>query len=181
MDINEIDEKDFSFSISVAIKLLWQDDRILNPINENNKSRINVDLGFAKKIWKPDFYFYDLQNFRMMNSFQQPQGGLRIRRNKENKTEVFYMVEAEIVFTCPINYSEFPFHRASCKLRFSSFNERNNSMIFSSNLERMSPGQVLDQDKIRGYKVNVSYLTGEDTRVASWSNPESSYSVVGSW
>ena len=180
MDINEIDEKDFSFSITVAIKLQWQDDRILNPINgSSNNGHINVDLGFANKIWKPDFYFYDLQSFRMINSFQQPQGGLRIKRNEYNLTEVFYMVEAEIVFTCPINYSDFPFHRATCKLRFSSFNERSNSMIFTSNLEKMPPGQVLDQDKIRGYMVNVSYLCGEDTRIASWSNPGSSYSVVG--
>ena len=37
---------------------------------------------------------------------------------------------------------------------------------------------MLEQEKIRGYNVNVTYLTGEDTFVKSW-NDEAWYSVVG--
>ena len=87
------------------------------------------------------------------------------------------MGEAEVVFTCPINYSDFPFHVATCRLRMTSFTADNSTMKFRNDLEPWPPGQVrifillklkcdfcqqvLDGDKIRGYTVNVSYLNGE--------------------
>ena len=84
-----------------------------------------------------------------------------------------------MVFTCPINYSEFPFHSATCRLRFTSFNERNSSMLFRSNLASWPPDQVLDSAKIRGYTVAVSYLEGEETVEQAWSGAAEWYSVVG--
>ena len=121
--------------------------------------------------------------------------------------EIRYLGEAEVVFTCPINYSDFPFHVATCRLRVTSFTSVNTSMQvkytgrvhlyctdhtfmqFLNNLSPWPPGQVtskpfwmsvqcvkmiscaikwisfllfqlLDGAKIRGYTVNVSYLTG---------------------
>ena len=84
-----------------------------------------------------------------------------------------------MVFTCPINYSEFPFHSATCRLRFTSFNERNSSMLFRSNLASWPPDQVLDSAKIRGYTVAVSYLEGGETVEQAWSGAAEWYSVVG--
>ena len=83
------------------------------------------------------------------------------------------------MFTCPVNYSEFPFHVASCKLRMSSANQKNTSMLFLSDLEPFPPDQQLVSSKVRGYSVNVSYLQGEDSVLKSWSTSGSFYSITG--
>ena len=178
LDITEIDEIDYGFSINVVLETHWKDNRIHIANHHQQEGSINVDFDLSKKIWTPDFYFYDLQEFRTLTNFEEPQGGLRVGKNENNETEVTYLLEAEIVFTCPIDYGEFPFHVATCKLRMTSFNEPNTSMIFSSDLNTIPPDKVLEQEKIRGYNVNVTYLTGEDTFVKSW-NDEAWYSVVG--
>ena len=103
--------------------------------------------------------------------------------------EIRYLGEAEVVFTCPINYSDFPFHVATCRLRMTSFTADNSSMRFRHDMEPWPPGQVkickffyftfifwkienihcllkvLDGEEIRGYTVNVSYLTGQVDRM----------------
>lgn len=176
LDINKIDTQDFSISVTTALKFAWIDNRIKHP----DQRKTNVDLDFMNNIWTPDFYFYDLQSFRTLEIFRL-QGGLRIRKTENDDTEVLYLAEAEITFTCPINYSTFPFHEAKCKLRMTSFNEKNDSMIFTTDLEQWKPDQLLDQRKIRGYMVNVTYLTGDDTMSFSYSgeHEKASYSVAG--
>ena len=47
--------------------------------------------------------------------------------------EIRYLGEAEVVFTCPINYSDFPFHVATCRLRVTSFTSVNTSMQVRDN------------------------------------------------
>ena len=44
--------------------------------------------------------------------------------------EVIYILDPEIEFVCPIDYSRFPFHSYTCRLRLTSFNEYNTSIIF---------------------------------------------------
>ena len=56
--------------------------------------------------------------------------------------EIRYLGEAEVVFTCPINYSDFPFHVATCRLRMTSFTADNSSMRFRHDMEPWPPGQV---------------------------------------
>ena len=56
--------------------------------------------------------------------------------------EIRYLGEAEVVFTCPINYNNFPFHVATCRLQMTSFNADNTSMKFRNDLEPWPPGQV---------------------------------------
>ena len=114
IDINNIDTVDFTISVTVALKLAWVDNRIPRP----KSSFISVDPEMLLHIWMPDFYFYDLQEFRTLEVFQGLQGGLRFRQKgfdtgksliitlKGYKImifiEVLYMAEAEILFTCPV-------------------------------------------------------------------------------
>ena len=60
-----------------------------------------------------------------------------------------------------------------------SFNHKNTSMFFTTTLEQWPPDQILDSSKIRGYVVNVSYLTGEETVKEAWSTINMFYSIVG--
>ena len=51
-------------------------------------------------------------------------------------------------------------------------------MVFTTTLEQWTPDQILVHEKIRGYVVNVSYLTGDETVKPAWSS-NSFYSIVG--
>ena len=82
-----------------------------------------------------------------------------------------------MVFGCPIDYTHFPFHSATCKLRITSFNERNSSIVFRN--KPWDADRMLDPSaKIIGYSFGISYLTGQDTVQRSWAN-RSWFSVVG--
>ena len=42
-----------------------------------------------------------------------------------------YMVDAKVIFKCPIDYGDFPFHSVICKLRITSFTKSNTSMVLT--------------------------------------------------
>ena len=87
------------------------------------------------------------------------------------------MIEAKVVISCPINYRQFPFHSATCKLRITSFNAKNTSMLFHGN--HWTPDRILDPSaKIQGYDFTVSYLTGKDKVAPAWNGHEW-FSVMG--
>ena len=146
LDIYEIEE-DFLLRINVQLDFSWPDDRII--VDSGGDTTVNVDFRFINQIWMPDFYVYDLQNFRRLKVFQLPQGGLKMRKSKDNITEVMLQTEAEISFTCPICYQSFPFHEAICNLRITSYSEFNNSILFTRNADETSAKQVFQQEKIR--------------------------------
>ena len=107
--------------------------------------------------------------------------------------EVIYILDPEIEFICPIDYSQFPFHSYTCKLRLTSFNEYNSSVLFkrghlffapkaplsfilAKNAD--DPGHVLNPKKIKGYTVRVGYLTGRDTVSKAWGS-DNYFSTTG--
>ena len=82
LDINEIDPVNFSFSVNVAFKFYWVDNRV--EIKEDSTStNVNIthhiDVDFLSKIWTPDFYIYDLQSFNVLGSSRR--AGLRVQKN----------------------------------------------------------------------------------------------------
>ena len=91
--------------------------------------------------------------------------------------EVHYLFEGEIILTCPINYAKFPFHSATCKLRFTSVTLDDSHLVFKPRTE-VIPDLMLDTAKIRGYSIMVDYLKGDDTIGPSYSN-DAHFSVVG--
>ena len=91
---------------------------------------------------------------------------------KDAMIVINYMVEAMVVFKCPIDYSHFPFHSATCNLKITSFTQSNISMVFHS--MQWSDYVV----KTRGYKVGVSYLTGKDTVELAWNGTRKGGSLL---
>ena len=168
LTINSIDPVDFSFSVNVAFFFAWVDNRVgVDPSVDTD----NLDLDLLKHLWTPDFYIYDLQSSKKLTVLNEDTGGLRIQKIG-NDTMILYTVEAEVTFKCHIDYSKFPFHSATCKLRMTSFSHKNTSMVFRST-------QMLDSSAdIRGYDVNVTYLTGKDTVEMAW-HGDGWVSVVG--
>ena len=92
--------------------------------------------------------------------------------------EIHYLFEGEIILTCPINYAKFPFHSATCKLRFTSVTLDDSHLVFRPRTE-VIPDLMLDTAKIRGYSIMVDYLTGDDTIGPSYSKNDVHFSVVG--
>ena len=83
MDINKIDEDDFGFSITLHMTFYWFDNRIKFDENSSDITTANVDISFLNEIWIPDFYIYDLNYFRELESFRI-QGGLSVNKNDSN-------------------------------------------------------------------------------------------------
>ena len=124
LNINEIDPVKFSFSVNVAYKFYWVDNRVQVNDSALNKTHV-LDQDFLSKIWRPKFYTFDLQKWRFLGPGRQ---GLRVMKSHMD-TEIQYESEAKVVFKCPINYSDFPFHSARCKLRLTSPSLKNTSIF----------------------------------------------------
>ena len=80
--------------------------------------------------------------------------------------EIHYISEAKVGFSCPIDYKNFPFHKATCKMKITSMVHFQDSMRFEAE-ESLIPDIFLrnsrPQPQTRGYDVSVRYLTGDDT------------------
>ena len=92
--------------------------------------------------------------------------------------EIHYSVEAEVIIKCPINYSKFPFHTATCKLKVTSVSNRNTTMVFQSD-QRPAEKLMNPSVDIYGYYVNTRYLEEKETIALSWDNENEWFSVVG--
>ena len=63
------------------------------------------------------------------------------------------------------------------QLRFQSFGYSNETMVFENSFSALAPPDLyFDAKKVRGYKVHVSYLTGDDTILSQFSTY---YSIAG--
>ena len=83
----DIDAKDSAIAISAFFQFLWKDSRIsIKNVHEIDGQTVNVDPSFIEDIWLPDLYFYDLRSFKKHELFRDVQGGIRLRRTKENET-----------------------------------------------------------------------------------------------
>ena len=171
LNINQIDPVKFSFSVNVAYRFYWVDNRVQTKLM--NKS-IALDQDFISKIWRPKFSTIDLQEFSLLGLERD---GLKVRKVDNNNTELRYTTDGMVVFKCPINYSLFPFHSATCKLRITSVSHKNESIIFKNT--KWPPYRFLDSSiEIQGYDFTVNHLTGDDTVLMSWSR-KGWYSVAG--
>ena len=78
---------DSAIAISAFFQFLWKDSRIsIKNVHEIDGQTVNVDPSFIEDIWLPDLYFYDLRSFKKHELFRDVQGGIRLRRTKENET-----------------------------------------------------------------------------------------------
>ena len=69
-------------------------------------------------------------------------------------------------------------YKISFQLKFTSYGELNSSIIFDASSSE-PPTSSFDDSKIRGYKLNVSYLTGDETVKKKWTTSKSYFSVAG--
>jgi hypothetical protein len=161
LDIYGIDYLDFTMDLNLYMRFSWIDNRV----SMNNTENVDVDVNFIHNLWVPDIYIYDLKTLQTRKTIRAEEG-LSINREDRN-TKVTYGFEAEVVIVCPIDYSEFPFNSHICNLKIGSSNHPIEKMKFVADHSRI-PGQMLNKNKIRDYKVNVSYLGGNQTKINTW-------------
>ena len=176
LDIYKINYEDFTMDLSVYVKFSWIDNRL-----EINKTLIvdediEIDVDFIEKLWFPDIYIYDLKEMRTRRTLS-PEEGLRVK-TANNTTKLTFIFEPEVIVVCPIDYTEFPFHSHTCELKMTSFSRSIKKMVFVTD-HSWDPGMVLNKDKIRDYKVNVSYLVGDQTTMKGWTEETPFYSIAG--
>ena len=96
LDIYKISHSDFTISIGVQYSLSWRDDRL---VILGNKSEINLDVDFIKKLWVvttlcplqrltmclqvPDLYIYDLKSYNNRESIR-PQIGVSLKKHADS-------------------------------------------------------------------------------------------------
>ena len=184
LDIFNINYNDFTIDIALYTTISWVDNRlkILNGSTGVIGKSIerNVDVSFIRNIWVPEIYIYDLKDFNTGQKNIIKEEGLVISEEKNGDIRITYSFEAQVVFTCPIDYGEFPFHAHTCYLKITSFGKSLESMEFIRD-ERFGwdPAAVLDSNKVRDYRVNVSYISGEETKKKSWFSNDIVYSIAG--
>lgn len=81
LKINKIDPIDSSFSMNVAMKFYWVDNRV-QLLTNRSEHKIHVDLDFLSLIWTPDFSTYDLQSFKILGMIDR--GLLRVKKKKND-------------------------------------------------------------------------------------------------
>ena len=82
----DIDSEESKVNVFVSLQFFWIDNRIVWKQENDADTDINVDQSLIKKIWLPDFYFYDLRSFEKHELFRDFQGGLRLYRTPKNET-----------------------------------------------------------------------------------------------
>ena len=81
LKMNKIDPIDSSFSMNVAMKFYWVDNRV-QLLTNRSEHKIHVDLDFLSLIWTPDFSTYDLQSFKILGMIDR--GLLRVKKKKND-------------------------------------------------------------------------------------------------
>ena len=87
-----------------------------------------------------------------------------------------------IVFTCPMDYSKFPFHVSTCRLKITSFNYFNDTIVFKMNplVPSVVPPEKMEQGlPLHGYEVNMTFLSKEEAFEESWFTEGGFYSCAG--
>ena len=74
MDIVEVNDKDFSVTVSMYLGLCWEDVQLTENIAcENKPCHVPIDTEVLSKIWHPDVYIYNLkaiQVLKVLNTFE---------------------------------------------------------------------------------------------------------------
>ena len=177
MEIYEVNERDLTIHINLFMTFAWQDNRL--NFTSAKETSVDVDKRFINSIWTPDFYIYHMKEVEGVNGVTSMKG-LTVQKHGDS-VKLFYSMEANVKFMCPMSFLHFPFESNVCKFRLTSYTFSADRMVFKA-LTAKRPDKRLLQEKVRDYEVKVDYLKGNDTaQIADILNSDDSriFSVVG--
>ena len=59
--ISEIDDNRFTMTLLMYLGMTWNESRLVRQTDRNYSSIVTIDNRFAKHLWLPDIYIYDLK------------------------------------------------------------------------------------------------------------------------
>ena len=153
MEIYEVSETDFTVHVNMFMTFVWQDIRL--NFTSTKETSVDVDEEFIKNIWTPDFYIYHLKELEGFNGVTS-MTGLTVKK-EDNLIKLIYSMEANVKFTCSMNFSAFPFQSNVCKFRLTSYTFTADQMVFKA-LTSKRPDKRLVKEKVRDYEVRLKNL-----------------------
>ncbi len=77
-DFPTIDDSQLTFSVTCFLHLAWNDTRLHLTEEGNEEEAVPLDIGLLTQLWIPDFFVYNLSDYREMTSMV-PMKGLKLK------------------------------------------------------------------------------------------------------
>ena len=153
-----MDEWARTVHVNIFMTFSWVDDRI--NFTSRDQTYVDVNRGFIESIWTPDLYIYHMKEMQGLNGITSLKG-LTVQK-EDGHVKVFYSMEVNVKFMCPMSFHAFPFEINVCKFKLTSYTFNSDQIVFKA-FTKKSPTVILMEEAIRDYKVKVEYLKGGDT------------------
>ena len=135
-NIDKIDDKAQSVSLSMYFSVSWFDPRIV--INETHKAWNEIQLGPSDEVtisssnlnhlWYPELEIYGIESFRAYKVLRE-MSGLRIRKNRT----INYELKVEVTISCQMNFDNYPLDEQKCLFQVGSYYGSNETIKCESN------------------------------------------------
>ena len=158
MEIYEVNERDLTIHINLFMTFSWQDNRL--NFTSAMETSVDVNKQFIDSIWTPDFYIYHMKELEGVNGVTSMKG-LTVHKHGDS-VKLFYSMEVNVKFMCPMSFLHFPFESNICKFRLTSYTFTADQIVFKA-VTTKRPDKRLVMEKVRDYEVKVEYLKGNDT------------------
>jgi len=168
LDILNVNDKEFSITMSMYFSVQWQESRIQTNRTVEPDSWYPVSLEFLTDLWIPNVFIYNLKSFQSIAVLKRLAGVWII-----NGKDVFYNQYSTVTFLCPMRFERYPLDEHICRFRVGSTNMDINFMRFGETTltyDDSSRNTILD------YLVTVKNLAEED-RIVLYAG--ANYSVTG--
>ena len=75
IDVLEVNDKDFSITLSMYLVLEWEDSRLIGQrLCSKEPCHVPVDTDMLSRIWLPDIYIYSLKTIKVLNVLNRFEG-----------------------------------------------------------------------------------------------------------
>ena len=129
--VREVNDHDRTVAFDIGLTFKWADHRIRlrnSSFLRNKNGKLGLDKNMANNIWKPEFYVYNLSNFKAFEDsihfagLKLSLGHTKIPRGNESflryGTTIEYDLEAKVFTYCAFEFWKYPMDHAQCKFRF---------------------------------------------------------------
>ena len=129
--VREINDHDRTVAFDIGLTLKWTDHRIKlrnSSFVRKKNGKLGLDKNMASKIWKPEFYVYNLSDYKgfedsihfagfklSLETLSSPLKGENFIRYG---TTVEYDIEAKVSTYCYFDFEKYPMDHGKCNFRF---------------------------------------------------------------
>lgn len=76
MDILEVNDKEFSVTMTMYFNVKWSEPRIETNTTLSEGESIPIDMMFLNHLWVPNIFIYDLRNFAPLSVLKKLAGNV---------------------------------------------------------------------------------------------------------